>query len=149
VYIFIAIFGSTFYPCRCQLIRFDQYFQGSTGLPEGYVISLFHLIEVSSSFEGTVELNIAIKIYTMYVNIHVLNYRGVTILTSKHTQMYLQLSSNPEYDILCTNIFWFTVSLYISGTFVCYILHQAELLGAQNIYLTPSGITWWSIFNWL
>ena len=48
VYIFIAIFGSTFYPCRCQLIRFDQYFQGSTGLPEGYVIKLFHLIEVST-----------------------------------------------------------------------------------------------------
>ena len=33
------------------------------------------------------------------------------------------------------NIFLFTVSLYIAGTFVCYILHQAELLGAQNIYL--------------
>jgi hypothetical protein len=52
VYIFIAIFGSTFYPCRCQLIRFDQYFQGSTGLLEGYVIKLFDLIEVSTSFEG-------------------------------------------------------------------------------------------------
>jgi hypothetical protein len=35
-----------------QLIRFDQYFQGSTGLSEGYVIKLFHLIEVSTSFEG-------------------------------------------------------------------------------------------------
>jgi hypothetical protein len=33
------------------------------------------------------------------------------------------------------HIFQFTVSLYIAGTFVCYILHQAELLGAQNIYL--------------
>jgi hypothetical protein len=52
VYIFITIFGSTFYPCRCQLIHFDQYFQGSTGLPEGYVIKIFHLIEVSTSFEG-------------------------------------------------------------------------------------------------
>jgi hypothetical protein len=52
VYIFIAIFGSTFYPCICQLIRFDQYFQGSTGLPEGYVIKLFHLIGVSTLFEG-------------------------------------------------------------------------------------------------
>jgi hypothetical protein len=52
VYIFIVIFGSTFYPCRCQLIRFDQYFQGSTGLPEGYDIKIFHLIEVSTSFEG-------------------------------------------------------------------------------------------------
>ena len=53
VYIFIAIFGSTFYPCKCQLIRFDQYFEGSTGLPEGYAIKLFHLIEVSTSFEGS------------------------------------------------------------------------------------------------
>jgi hypothetical protein len=52
MYIFIAIFGSTFYPCRCQLIRFDQYFQGSTGLLEGYVIKLFDLIEVSTPFEG-------------------------------------------------------------------------------------------------
>jgi hypothetical protein len=52
VYIFITIFGSTFDPCRCQLIRFDQYFQGSTDLPEGYVIKIFHLIEVSTSFEG-------------------------------------------------------------------------------------------------
>jgi hypothetical protein len=33
------------------------------------------------------------------------------------------------------NIFRFTVSLYIAGAFVRYILHQAELLGAQNIYL--------------
>jgi hypothetical protein len=52
VYIFITIIGSTFYPCRCQLIHFDQYFQGSTGLPEGYVIKIFHLILVSTSFEG-------------------------------------------------------------------------------------------------
>jgi hypothetical protein len=43
-YIFIAMFGSTFDPCRCQLIRFDQYFQGSTSLPEGYDTKLFHLI---------------------------------------------------------------------------------------------------------
>ena len=50
--IFIAMFGSTFDPCRCQLIRFDQYFQGSTNLPEGYDATLFHLIEVSTSFEG-------------------------------------------------------------------------------------------------
>jgi hypothetical protein len=50
-YIFIAMFGSTFDPCRCQLIRFDHYFQGSTNLPEGYT-RLFHLIEVSTSFEG-------------------------------------------------------------------------------------------------
>ena len=49
------MFGSTFDPCRsrCQLIRFDQYFQGSTNLPEGYDATLFHLIEVSTSFEGT------------------------------------------------------------------------------------------------
>jgi hypothetical protein len=33
-------------------MRFEQYFQGSNGLPEGYVITLFHLIEVSISFEG-------------------------------------------------------------------------------------------------
>ena len=46
------MFGSTFDPCRCQLIRFDQYFQGSIGLPEGYVIKLIHLIEGSTSFEG-------------------------------------------------------------------------------------------------
>jgi hypothetical protein len=39
------------------------------------------------------------------------------------------------FDVI--NIFRFTVSLYIAGTFVCYILHQAELLGAQNIYLHP------------
>ena len=45
-------FGSTFDPCRCQLIRFDHYFQGSTNLPEGYDTRLFHLIEVSTSFEG-------------------------------------------------------------------------------------------------
>ena len=46
------MFGSTFDPCRCQLIRFDQYFQGSTNLPEGYDTKLFHLIEISTSFEG-------------------------------------------------------------------------------------------------
>ena len=33
------------------------------------------------------------------------------------------------------NIFRFTVNLYIAGTFVCYMLHQAELIGAQTIYL--------------
>jgi hypothetical protein len=49
-YIFIAMFkfGSTFDPWRCQLIRFDHYFQGSTNLPEGYDTRLFHL----TSFEG-------------------------------------------------------------------------------------------------
>jgi hypothetical protein len=47
------MFGSTFDSCRYQLIRFDQYFQGSTNLPEGYDATLFHLIEVSTSFEGT------------------------------------------------------------------------------------------------
>ena len=52
VYIFIAMFCAKFDPCRCQLIFFVQYFQGSTGLPEGYVIKLVHLIEVSTSFEG-------------------------------------------------------------------------------------------------
>ena len=51
-YIFIAIFGYTFDPCRWQRIRFDQYFQGSSNLPEGYDTKLFHLIEVSTSFEG-------------------------------------------------------------------------------------------------
>jgi hypothetical protein len=51
-YIFIAMFGSTLGPCRCQLIRFDQYVQGSTNLPEGYDTNLFNLIAVSASFEG-------------------------------------------------------------------------------------------------
>ena len=51
-YIFIVMFGFTFDPCRCQLIRFYQYFQGSTNLTEGYDTKLFHLIEVSTSFEG-------------------------------------------------------------------------------------------------
>ena len=46
------MFVSTFDPCRCQLICFDQYFQGSNDLPEAYAIKLFHVIEVSTSFDG-------------------------------------------------------------------------------------------------
>jgi hypothetical protein len=45
-------FPPTHYPWICQLRRFDQYFQGRTGLPEAYVIILFQSIEVSISFEG-------------------------------------------------------------------------------------------------
>jgi hypothetical protein len=44
------------------------------------------------------------------------------------------------------NIFLFTVSLYLAGTFKIYIA-PSGIDWCSKYLSTPSGITWWSIFN--
>ena len=44
------------------------------------------------------------------------------------------------------NIFLFTVSLYLAGTFKISIA-PSVIAWCSKYLSTPSGITWWSIFN--